>query len=423
MDGLIKVLTPEGFQLLLTLFLSFLVGIEREEQKRVHTQYSFGGVRTFPLVGIIGYLIAMLSGSQMLPVTIGFAVIAGFMFLSFKHKLSLPPPKGLTTEMSALTVFLVGVLVARGMYWISCTVVVMGLLLLELKTGLEQLAKRIPSEEITTFTKFLLISLVILPVIPNEEFTQFKINPFKTWLIVVAVNAVSYGSYVLQKVIGAGGGVMLSAVLGGAYSSTVTTVSLAKASSHTANPRLFSGAILVASGVMYLRLAVLILIFNWELFKRLGLSFFTLSLLAIAFGYLWSRRSNAKGSAVKEVPRGKTSQNPLELGAALFFAFVFVAILIVTQLTIRYLGQTGMYVLAGVMGVSDVDPFILGLTQSVAYGTSLTAAAVCIVIATSSNGIAKGIYAYVFGDKSTGRQSLSLLLVLAVLGCVPLLWL
>ncbi len=115
------------------------------------------------------------------------------------------------------------------------------LLLLELKVVLEELAGRIPAEEILTFAKFLLLSAVILPILPNREFGPFHINPFKTWLVVVAVSAISYGSYVLQKVTKGRGGILLAAVLGGAYSSTVTTVVLARRAAREEHPHLFSG--------------------------------------------------------------------------------------------------------------------------------------------------------------------------------------
>src|SRR3972149_2723656 len=107
-------------------------------------------------------------------------------------------------------------------------VLFLSLLLLELKTALEGLSERIPSEEVITFTKFLLLTVVILPAVPDQEFTRFHLNPFKTWLIVTAVSAISYGSYVLQRLTKKKGGIVFAALLGGAYSSTVMTVALAR---------------------------------------------------------------------------------------------------------------------------------------------------------------------------------------------------
>src|ERR1035437_10681172 len=209
-------LPPEGVKIVLVLFLSFLIGLEREEHKVTAEHYSFGGVRTFPLIRLIGYAMSLLSGGQILPVTLGFAVVGGFLMLSYRHKLATSALAGVTSEMSALTTYLVGALVYREQFWIATTVSVASMLLLEFKAVLECLSKRIAAEEILTFTKFLLLTAVILPVLPNREFGSFQINPFKAWLVVVAVSGVSYGSYVIQKLTKGQGGGILAAFLGGA---------------------------------------------------------------------------------------------------------------------------------------------------------------------------------------------------------------
>ena len=262
-------LPPEAVKIVLVLFLSFLIGLEREEHKASGGSYSFGGVRTFPLIGLIGYSIALVAGTQLLPLTIGFLVIAGFLLLSYWHKLSSTVAAGVTTEMSGLATFLVGALICYGHFWIATTISVASLLLLDLKTALEKLAVRIAPHEILTFAKFLLLTGVILPVLPNQEFSQFHINPFKTWLVVVAISTISYASYVLQKVTKAQGGIVLSALLGGAYSSTVTTVVIARRAAREQHPHLFAGGILIASGVMYVRLVMLLALFNRQLMSLL----------------------------------------------------------------------------------------------------------------------------------------------------------
>ena len=140
-------LPPEGVKILLVLFLSFLIGLEREEHKLANDHYTFGGVRTFPLIGLIGYAMALLSGDQLLPVTLGFAVVAGFLLLSYWHKLEGSAPAGVTTEMSGLATYLVGALVYHEQFWIATTLSVAGVFLLELKTALENLTKRVPGDE------------------------------------------------------------------------------------------------------------------------------------------------------------------------------------------------------------------------------------------------------------------------------------
>ncbi|MGB6973577.1 MAG: MgtC/SapB family protein [Terracidiphilus sp.] len=411
-------LPPDAVKIFLVLFLSFLIGLEREEQKATGAAYFFGGVRAFPIIGLLGYSLALLSGAQLLPLTIGFLVVASFLLVSYWHKLSTTQTAGVTSEISGLATFLVGALVCYGHFWIATTLAVASLILLDLKTALEKLATRIPSSEILTFAKFLLLSGVILPILPNQNFTHFQINPFKTWLVVVAISAISYLSYLLQKL--TKGGVVLAALLGGAYSSTVTTVVLARRSAKEEHPHLFSGSILIASGVMYLRLIILLALFNRQLMFRLAAPFGVLTVVAVLAGWLWTRRADPAAHAVQGAFEPK---NPLDLLTAFFFAGLFLAMLVATHLAVTYLGSAGLNTLAAVTGISDVDPFIMGLTQSAGSLTPLNVAAVAILIAAASNNVVKGIYAYSLADRKTGRQSLAFLLSLTAISLVPLFWL
>lgn len=417
-NTLIEFVPKEGAEIVLVLFLSFLIGLEREEQKQTSEQYRFGGVRTFPLLGLLGYALCLFSQGNLLWPVVGFAVVGAFLWQSYRHKLERVALAGMTTEVSGLVVFVVGALVAYGQYWVATTLTVIGVALLELKTALENLTKRVPGDEILTFTKFLLLTAVILPILPDRTFGAFGFNPFKTWLVVVAVSTISYGSYLLQAWTQGRGGVPLAALLGGAYSSTLATVVLAKQAREQSRPHLYSGAMLVASGVMYLRLLALLGIFNRPLFDRLGLPFLLLAVAALLGGWLWMRRSDEEVTKPEQALQAK---NPLELGAAFLFAGLFVGMLIITHLALIYLGRAGLYALAGVMGVTDVDPFILSLAEPGTVLTPVALAGGAIVIAAASNNLVKGIYAYGFGDRRTGRLGLALLAGLALLGLAPLL--
>jgi uncharacterized membrane protein (DUF4010 family) len=418
---LLRHVSLDAMKVALVLALSFLVGLEREEHKARDANYAFGGVRTFPLIGLIGYATALMSGPQLIPVAVGFAVVGGFMMLSYRRKLSDGGGEGagITSEMSGLITYLVGALISYGHLWIATTLIVASVLLLELKSALETLTRRLAADEIISLAKFLLLSAVILPVVPDERFTRYNLNPFKTWLIVVAVSGVSYGSYLLQKLVRGRGGVFVSGVLGGAYSSTVTTVVLARQARSAPHPHLYAGSILAASGMMYLRLLLLMALFSRPLLTRLGPPFVVLAVAALLAGWLWSRRRD-DGGDVPELPAAR--RNPLELGAALLFALLFVIVMVLTQVVLEHVGRSGIYSLAAIMGVADVDPFILGLTQTAAKATPETIAAVAILIAAASNNAAKGIYALAFADRRSGVTSLILLVALALFGLVPWLW-
>ena len=417
-NRLLALIPPEAYHLVLVLFLSFLVGLEREELKRGGKRV-FGGVRTFPLLGLMGYVVALLGRDNVFGVLMGLMVVGAFMVVSYWHKIMASSEAGITTEISGLVVYLVGALVHLGLIWFACALVVVSLLLLELKEALEGLTDRIEPEEVTAFTKFLLLTWVILPMVPNQEFGPFRINPFKTWLVVVAVSGVSYLSYLLLKQMKGRGGIFLSGALGGIYSSTITTVVLARRAATGHHPHDYSGSILTASGFMYLRIVALVWLFNVALARALAPSFVVLALIAIAGGWIWHRMPD---EMLVDPPALSQAPNPLELRTAFLFAILFVLMLIATHLALTYLGSRGIYTLAAIMGLTDVDPFIMGMTHEAGLSTSLQIAAVGILIATACNNLIKGCYAFSLARGKAGRWSLMLLVALGLVGLLPVLW-
>ncbi len=419
-SALFQLVPADALKIAVVLALALFLGLEREEHKQRDAVYAFGGVRTFPLIGLVSYALALLGAPQLVPWIVGFAVVGGFMVVSYQHKLSADPPAGLTTELSALATYTVAGLVQHDYLWLAATVAVLTVLLLELKTWLEGLTRYVASNEIVAVTKFLVLLVVILPIVPDRAFSRFELNPFKTWLVVVAVSGVSFASYLLQRVLRDRGGVMAAAILGGAYSSTVTTVVLARKSKEEHRPNLYAGAILTASAMMYVRLVLLLGLFNRALAAQVAAPFMALGGVGLLAGWLVSRRGEATGTS----PRDATvARNPLELRAAILFSLLFVVIVVVTHLAREYLGRAGLYALAAIMGVTDVDPFILGLAQSGPAEVPIRLAATAIVIAAASNNVIKAVYAFILADRMTGRRSLALLLVFAALGLIPIGWL
>ena len=421
-SGLTQFMPPDAVKVILALILSFLIGLEREEHKAAG-RYYFGGVRTFPLVGLLGFALADLAPTSVVPVTVGFAVVGAFLWLSYQHKIQQTEVAGATTEISGLTTYVVGALVARDLFWLATTLTVISLMLLELKTALEGLSDRIPAQEIYTLTKFLLLTAVILPIVPNQTYGPFGFNPFKTWLVVVAVSALSYASYVLQRQTTGKRGILLAAILGGLYSSTVATVVLAKRAKEQKRPHLFSGATLVASSVAYARILALVSMFSAAVAAKLMTWFIALTVAGLVAGWFWITRADKDQGDVKSTT---VASNPLEISEAFLFAFLFVLMLALTHYASVYLGRGGIYGLAALTGFTDIAPFVLGLastagTPGAGLTTPIPLAASAIVIAAASNNVVKAGYAYAFGDRETGMQSLILLLIYAAVGLLPLL--
>ena len=412
MSSITELLAPEAVGFALTLALSLLIGLEREEHGPESPGTHFGGVRTYPIFGLGGFLLVLAFPDSALPFAVGLAALAALLTTSYWVALKKEDP-GLTSEAAALLTFTLGAAAAGGLYWIAIATGVVTVILLQEKSRLEELAVRLPRHEMRTLARFLLVTAVILPAVPNQAFTRFDVNPFKFWLVVVAVSAVSYASYLLQLWLGHERGLLLCGILGGAYSSTVTTVVMARRSRHHPSAaRPYAGAIVAATGVMYLRLWILVWLFAPPIAARLLLTFAVLGAVAIGLGAVLSRRDGRDAGGDDE----RVRRNPLELTSAVAFSIVFLLVLVVTRLVSDRFGDVGVLVMAGIMGAADVDPFILGLTQVAGVTMSLHLASLAIVIAAASNNLLKGIYAVIFGDRRTGRMALATLAALGVAG-------
>jgi uncharacterized membrane protein (DUF4010 family) len=408
-ESLIQSMPPELVGFLLTLALSFLIGLEREG----HTQSGLGGVRTFPIIGLGGFLLVEVFPGSTLPFALGLVVLGLLIALSHWSEIS-EGEAGITTETAALLTFSLGAAASKEMYWLTIAAGVVAVILLQEKSRLEALAVRFPREELRTLVTFLVLTGVILPAVPNQRFTVFEINPFTIWLVVVAVSTISYCSYLLQLKWGRGRGLMLAGVLGGAYSSTATTVVLARKSRtghHTV--RGYVGAIVAATGVMYLKVWILVAIFAPPLGRELTVLFWGLGLLALAAAAILGRPRPNDGA--DDDNDAQQVGNPLEITTAFSFAALFTVLMIATRIVAGRFGGAGVLAMAAVMGAAYVDPFVLGLTQYAGSGLDYDTAALAVVIATAANNLMKGVYAHFFGSRAVGRRSLVLLAALGAL--------
>jgi uncharacterized membrane protein (DUF4010 family) len=418
MDSLLQHLPPELSGFVLTLGLSLLIGFEREG----HEPKGLGGVRTFPMIGLGGFLLATAFPESALPFALGLVVLG--ILIAISHRASVEAGEhGITTEVAALLTFTIGAAAARGMFWISIAAGVLAVVLLQEKTRLEGWARRLPSGELQTLVRFLVLSAVVLPALPNRPFTEFHLNPFTLWLVVVAVSGISYTSYLLQQVWHGDHGLLATGILGGAYSSTATTVAIARSSRRQLHPRgRYVGAIVAATGVMYLRLLALVALFAVQLAGRLAVTFTALGVCGIVAGVVLSRTSRAgeQSAEADAEARSGTTANPLELSSAVVFAVLFVLVLVVTRITGDRFGDAGVLILACIMGAADVDPFILGITQQAGSDLALATAALAVTLAAAVNNLMKGVYATVFGSRGVGLPAAVILTGLGVVSLVLL---
>jgi uncharacterized membrane protein (DUF4010 family) len=301
--------------------------------------------------------------------------------------------------------------------WVAVTITVAAVLLLTGREKLHALARRIEIKEIVTAGEFLILTGIVLPLLPNHPVTTLTaITPRQVWLALIVVCSFSYASYLAQRYWAAAAGGLWMAALGGLYSSTATTVVLARqAKGDPALKRQAQAGITLATAIMYLRILAVVAIFNFELARVLALPLCALSLAGFAICALQYRLGRPAPDAPKPAAMQlAASGNPLELGAAAVFAGLFVAVSVVSAVAKSQFGISGIYGLAAIVGVTDIDPFVLNLAQGGVGGLPAAELAAAILIAAASNNVLKAVYAASFaGGKATAGSAAALVLLAA----------
>jgi uncharacterized membrane protein (DUF4010 family) len=371
---------------LIALAIGFLVGLERESTKQENKSLFLGGVRTFPIVSLFGFgcaWIYRLGAAFILPT--GLLTITALTVVAYMAKVK-AGRYGATSELSLIVTFIVGALALLVDVWVSMAIGVVMTLMLSEKAGMEEYVEKLDRVGFLATLKFLLVTVIILPVLPDHDYTQFKLNPSHIWQIVALVSTVGYVGYLLSTRYGKKAGMWMSGLLGGIISSTAVSISAGReAQKDPSRAGAALQATILASSVMYLRILVLIAIVAPGLVAVIWWRLCILS--AIGFGLAAMLKHQPDSSSPGETPE---LHNPFEIRPAMLFAVLFVALSVFTTVVKQHLGDTGTFGLALVVGVADVDPFILSLLRETDLVASIAATA--IVLATMSNTIAKGIY-------------------------------
>jgi len=254
-------------------------------------------------------------------------------------------------------------------------------------------------------------------LLPSEPVTTLmSITPRQAWLALIAVCSISYASYLAQRYWAPKASALWMAALGGLYSSTATTVALARQAGTGAGDGELQAGITLASGVMYLRILAVVAVFNGMLAWRLAPALCGLSLAALLICALQYWRAKRRSPQPLQAKPPMTGGNPLALGSAALFSALFILVSLLSTWVKSHFGVSGLYSLAAVVGITDVDPFVLNLAQGGASGTPAETLAAAILIACSSNNILKAAYAAVFAGRRAVAGSAAALAFLAVAG-------
>jgi uncharacterized membrane protein (DUF4010 family) len=385
----------------IALGIGLLVGLERgwEERKRAEGS-RVAGFRTFGLIGLAGAvssLIAERFGDWFLGFgLVGTAIIlaAGYVRRSQESR-----DIGITSTVAGLLTFCLGALVPLGYPLVAVSAAVATTFLLSYKPTLHEWIGKLEMQELRATIKLLLISVVLLPALPDRGYGPWEaFNPYEIWLMVVAIAAISYVGYFAMKIGGTSYGAIVTGIFGGLAASTAVTLSLSRLS-HRGNgvQDALAAGILAAGATMYLRILAIASAFNPLLFPRLLLPVAAMAAITyIAAGLAWRR------SRKSQVPGEIELENPFQLLKAIRFGAFLAVILLLSRMLVAYLGHGGAYLLAAASGLADVDAITLSLSRMSSNGLSLWVAGFGIVIAAATNCAVKSGIAFALGNKSLG---------------------
>lgn len=400
--------------------LGLLLGLERERKR--DAELLFGGVRTFALIALLGAVGAFMSRE----LEQGWLVVAVFVAVSALVVMSYATTAargelGITTEVTALLAFVVGALCGWEKVGVASVATVVCLLLLTLKDFLHRLAQRVEIADVEATLKFAVISVIILPLLPNETFGPEPvnvINPYKIWLMVVLIAGLNFLGYLLVKVLGNEHGLVVTGILGGLVSSTAVTLSFSQRSrQEPATSSALALAIVVAWTVMFLRVVVMVGLVNRSLAGGLAVALGSMAATGLLVSLFLRRRTRSRETGV--VAAGA---NPFELTEAIKFGLLFGVVTVVAKAAEAYLGAAGLYLAGAVAGLTDVDAISLSMANFAATSPeSLKIAQRTIVIAVLSNTLVKAGMAACMGAPGLRRTIVSATLLLLIAGAVGIL--
>ncbi len=383
---------------LVTVF-SLIIGLSQRKIHQTTEEHQLIGTdRTFTFIGILGYILLIADPVGKRLFLGGGAVIAAFLLVYYFFKIQKSSGYGLTTILIALITYCISLLLITQPFWLFLLVLVTVLIFTEMKETFTSVSEKIDRREFVTLAKFLIMAGLILPIVPDKVIVSaIPVTPFHIWLAVVVISSVSYISYLLKKFVFKDAGIVISGILGGLYSSTATTVVLSrKLRDDNKGKKQYLAAIILATCMMYFRVLILVFVFSKTLFSyTLPVFLILIAVSALTAGVLIFKSKNEKFDTTVEMDADK---NPLEFKAAIIFTLIFVLFSFLTQYSLNRYGHSGLNGLSLIVGVVDIDPFLLNIFQG-KFDVSLHFLALASFQAIISNNAAKAAYACFFSGK------------------------
>lgn len=394
----------ENFKLLgIALAIGLLIGLERGWSARAQAEgMRIAGLRTHGLLGLLGGLWAMLS-LQAGAVLMGFAFLALTLMILIAYRGSVKTfgNFSITGSIASLTTFSLGALTLYGHSMIAVATAVVITALLGFKPVLHDWINHIEQQELYATLKLLLISVVILPVLPNQSYGPWEaFNPYLIWWMVVLIASIAYLGYFAMRIVGNRHGPMLTGIFGGLVSSTLVTLNLSRLVQQFPGMRnAVAAGILVACATMFLRILLLTFIINVPLSETLFPPMLACFAVTIVSAFLFWRYAD-------DLPPGTEIQlqNPFQLGVALKFATLLALVMLLTRVLKAYFGDMGTYFLAAVSGLADVDAITLSVGHAIKSRAEIGSAGYAILLAATVNSGFKSALSGLIGDRGLGLR-------------------
>ncbi len=403
-------LPSDVLHFIITTVLGFLSGLEvksyRQQYHPESTTYFFGTVRTTTFLALLGFALYMIDPRHLVVYTAGLLSFTAIFALFYAQRLR-DQKTSILLYVISLVVYTYGPLTILYPLWLPALLFVLIVFLLNARTTISALSTKVNARELETLGKMILLSAVILPLLPNTNaIPHIPLSPFKIWLAVVVISAISYGGYISQKYLFPGKGIFLTGLIGGTYSSTATTVVLAKKAREEKTDAMMTASILAATAVMYLRLIIVAFVFNQSIAQSVLVPFLLFAAAGFIVAFFYYRLGNKTADTLPV-----SGDNPLELGTAFIFAALFVIMIMLTHAVTKYYGVGGLKIFSFLAGFTDIDPFILSLLTG-KYTVSHQEIFAAILISAGSNNILKAAYALWFGGWDKTKQAFLWLTVL-----------
>lgn len=376
-------------RLLVALGIGFLVGLERE---RRHEREIFAGIRTLPLVALSGAIVQQYFQRLLLPAFVLFVALLVVAYAVKVQRVDI----GMTSAVATLLTFLFGAMsvISEQAMLVAVMMGIITAILLAVKDPLHRFANEIDPDEMYAVLKFLVVSLVIFPLLPDRSLDSLLgLNPQFVWLMVIFVSGIGFGAYILTKLLGAKTGIGLSGVLGGMISSTATTVAMARKSIMDRNVSTIAAlATVIACLAMFPRMIIEILVVYPSLVElvlvptviMVGLGF----LPAVYLLWVTSR---------EETPE-VNQDNPFRLKPALIFGAIFAVVLLLSEYSLEFYGSSGILITAAVSGLADVDAITLSVGRLMQQDQlAAETAARAVIIGAVSNTVMKMSLTWMMG--------------------------